>query len=154
MGEPKGQQLYVNLSASQTRRRLKGFGHGVRQIQAADRHQSVIIHTATGEHLRELQAKFADVGWSETGQALATPIESLRNLGATSAQWLRDIDIKTVDDLRKLGPIWAYHQLKARRRPVTLNLLWALVAGLADRDWRSLTEEEKHIWRAQIDTTT
>jgi DNA transformation protein and related proteins len=67
MADPKGDKLYVNLGASQTRRRLRGFGHGVRKIQTAGRNQAVVIHTATGRHLDELKAQFADVGWSLTG---------------------------------------------------------------------------------------
>lgn len=64
MSDPKGFHLYVNLGASQTRRRLKGFGHGVRKVQTAGRNQAVIIHTATGRHREELEARFADVGCS------------------------------------------------------------------------------------------
>jgi hypothetical protein len=40
-------KLYVNLSASQTRKRLKGHGFGVRNVEAAGRNQAVIVHTAT-----------------------------------------------------------------------------------------------------------
>lgn len=58
----KGYRLYVRLGASQTRRRLKGFGHGVRKVQSAGRHQAVVIHTATGAHLAALMAQLADVG--------------------------------------------------------------------------------------------
>jgi len=64
MADPQGDKLYVNLSASQARRRLKAFGHGVRKVQSAGRNQAVIIHTATGQHARELELKFADVGYS------------------------------------------------------------------------------------------
>jgi len=64
MPEFKGDELFVNLSASQARRRLKGFGHGVRKVQSAGRNQAVIIHTATGRHLQELENKFADVGFT------------------------------------------------------------------------------------------
>jgi hypothetical protein len=60
MSNIKGYRLYVNLSASQVRRRLKGLGYGVRKVQSVGRNQSLIIHTATGQHLRELQAIFAD----------------------------------------------------------------------------------------------
>ena len=66
MPTPKGSTLFVNLSPSQARRRLRGFGHGVRKVQSAGRNQAVIIHTATGQHLVELEAKFADVGFSTT----------------------------------------------------------------------------------------
>ena len=64
MADPKGNRLYVNLSAAETKRRLKGFGHGVRKVQSAGRKQAVIIHTAEGKNLRELEDKFADVGFS------------------------------------------------------------------------------------------
>jgi hemoglobin len=64
MPDLKGEKLFVNLGASQTRRRLKGFGHGVRKVQSAGRNQAVIIHTATGRHLQELEAKFSDVRFS------------------------------------------------------------------------------------------
>jgi hypothetical protein len=56
----KGERLYVRLSASQTRRRLRGLGYGVRKIESAGRNRAVIIHTATGEHRRELCALFAE----------------------------------------------------------------------------------------------
>jgi DNA transformation protein len=61
MANIKGDKLYVNLSASQARRRLKGLGFGVRKVQSTGRNQAVIIHTATGEHLRELHAILKDV---------------------------------------------------------------------------------------------
>ena len=57
----KGDKLHVNLGASQVRRRLKGYGFGVRKVESAGRNQAVIIHTATGEHLRELRDLFQDV---------------------------------------------------------------------------------------------
>jgi hypothetical protein len=41
-------KLYVVLSASQARKRLKGHGLGVRKVEAADRKQAVIIHTPLG----------------------------------------------------------------------------------------------------------
>jgi DNA transformation protein len=64
MSDPKGDKLFVNLGASQARRRLKSFGHGVRKVQAAGRNKTVIIHNATGQHLDELESQFADLGFS------------------------------------------------------------------------------------------
>ena len=60
MTDIKGERLVVKLSASQVRRRLKGTGYGVRKIQSAGRNEAVIIHTATGEHRRELVALLED----------------------------------------------------------------------------------------------
>jgi DNA transformation protein len=70
MTDIKGYRLYVNLSASQVRRRLKGFGHGVRRIQSAGKNRAVIIHTATGQHLEELESVFGDVKVSSTEEDL------------------------------------------------------------------------------------
>jgi len=80
MSDPKGSHLFVNLGASQVRRRLKGFGHGVRKVQSAGRSQAVIVHTATGRHLAELEAKFADVGFSSAEGDLSKSVEPHRKL--------------------------------------------------------------------------
>ena len=139
----KGDRLYVNLSASQTRRRLKGFGHGVRKVQSAGKNQAVIIHTATGQHLSELRAVFADVLPTDSEDKLGVPICNLRNLGSTSADWLRDVGIQTKSDLERFGPALAYRLVKRRQPNVSLNLLWAMAAGLQDRDFRELSDGEK-----------
>jgi DNA transformation protein and related proteins len=59
--DPNRYRLYVDLSASQVRKRLKGYGLGVRRIESVDRGRAVVIHTATGEHLRRLESLLADV---------------------------------------------------------------------------------------------
>ncbi len=61
MAQLKGFRLYVKLSSAQTRKRLKGHGFGVRKVESAGKGESLIIHTATGDHLRDLKALFADV---------------------------------------------------------------------------------------------
>ncbi|MBS0260978.1 MAG: hypothetical protein JSS02_03405 [Planctomycetes bacterium] len=61
--------LYVSLSASEVRRRLKGHGLGVRRIEAAGKGRAVIFHTATGRHLRQLEALFG--GHVERSQSTA-----------------------------------------------------------------------------------
>jgi DNA transformation protein len=143
MPDPKGSLLFVNLGASQARRRLKGFGHGVKKVQSAGRNQAVIIHTATGRHLKELQSQFVDVGCSADESELREPIDNLRNLGPTSAAWLRDAGVLTIADLERLGPAVAYKLVKQQQPHASLNLLWALAAGLTNRDWRELTEQEQ-----------
>ena len=150
MADPKGDHLFVNLCASQTRKRLKGFGHGVRKVQSAGKNQALVIHTATGQHLSELEKLFADVGFASRESELSEPIENLRNLGSTSAAWLREADIRTIADLRDVGPVFAYMRVKCGKQQVSLNLLWALAAGLKDIDWRELTNEEKQELLAEM----
>ena len=151
MPDPKGSYLFVNLGASQVRRRLKGFGHGVRKVNSAGRNRAVIIHTATGRHLQELQNKFADVGFASGELELHEPIDNLRNLGPASAAWLRDASISTIAQLERLGPVLAYQLVKQKHSAASLNLLWALAAGLSNRDWRDLSEQEKAALRSQLD---
>ena len=143
MTDIKGDRLYVNASASQARKRLKGFGHGVRKVQSAGKNQAVIIHTATGRHLEELEAVFSDEMPSRSQEELGIPVENLRNLGPTSAAWLREINVHTKADLQRLGPALAYRLVKQRQPKTSSNLLWAMATGLADKDWLELSVEEK-----------
>ncbi|MBA4017773.1 MAG: hypothetical protein C0483_11415 [Pirellula sp.] len=138
MSDPKGYLLFVNIGASQARRRLKGFGHGVRKIQSAGSNRAVIIHTAYGRNLAELQAKFADVGFSNNENDLGEPVSNLKNIGPSTAAWLREVGVRTVADLEKAGPVAVYRVVKQMRPQVNLNLLWALAAGLNDIDWQQL----------------
>jgi DNA transformation protein and related proteins len=66
MTATKNDRLYVNLGASQVRRRLKGHGFGVKKVETAGKNRAVVIHTATGEHLRQLEALFQDVIQAKT----------------------------------------------------------------------------------------
>ena len=70
MNDPKGDHLYINLAASEVRRRLKGFGYGVRKIQSAGKNRALVIHTATDRHLEELKAVFGDMKVAESEEGL------------------------------------------------------------------------------------
>jgi hypothetical protein len=54
-------RFYVHLGASQARRRVQGHGFGVKRVETAGKNRAVIIHTATGRHLRQLESLFQDV---------------------------------------------------------------------------------------------
>lgn len=151
MADPKGHLLYVNLSASQVRRRLKGFGHGVRKVQSGGRNRAVVIHTATGPNLVELQRLFADVGASQRND-LGEPIENLRNLDVHSAGWLREAGILTVEAVERLGPVLAFQQVRRFHPNAKLDLLWALHAGIQNRDRQDLSDAEKKELASAVDT--
>lgn len=151
MSDPKGFRLYVNLSAANAKQRLKGFGHGVKKVHSAGKKQAVVIHTATDRHLDELQSLFSDVGCSTREDELSQPIENLRNLGVVSGQWLRDAGISTVADLERIGASAAYQMIRRSNSGASLNLLWAMAAGLDGRDWRDLSAAEKDQLRASVE---
>ena len=72
------------------------------------------------------------------------PIGELLNLGPKSAAWLQAVGIRTIEDLRAIGAVDAYHLAKAREpSAVSLNLLWSLQAGLLDMPYTQLPKEVK-----------
>jgi DNA transformation protein len=85
------------------------------------------------------------------GMENSLPIESLLNLGPKSGQWLRDAGITTIADLERLGPVVAYRLVKQRQPKASLNLLWALAAGLKGKDWRELSEATKRRLRREAE---
>lgn len=79
------------------------------------------------------------------------PIECLLNLASKSGQWLRDAGITTIAELERLGAVVAYRLVKQRHPTASLNLLWALAAGLTGKDWRELTEATKKRLRKEAE---
>ena len=79
------------------------------------------------------------------------PIESLRNLGPKSGQWLREAGITTIAELERLGPVVAFRLVKQHEPKASLNLLWAMAAGLKGKDWRELSEASKKRLRKEAE---
>lgn len=69
--------------------------------------------------------------------------EQLKNIGPTSAQWLRAIGIHSRADLERLGSIEAFRLVKAHGFNSGLNLLYALEAALQDVHWTALSPQTK-----------
>ena len=68
----------------------------------------------------------------------------MKNIGPKSRQWLAEVGIYTIKDLRNAGSITTSKILKERYpKKVSLNLLWGLEAAIHDMDWRELTETDK-----------
>ncbi len=64
---------------------------------------------------------------------------------------LAEAGVRSIDELEELGAVRAYIRVKALRpKAASLNLLWALAAGLADRDWRELSADEKALLGAEV----
>ncbi len=87
----------------------------------------------------------------QESEKVTIPIESLLNIGPKSSQWLRVAGISTIAELEQPGAVAAFHLVKERQPKVSLNLLWALEAGLKGQDWRELAELTKQRLRKQAD---
>ncbi len=69
--------------------------------------------------------------------------DKIRNVGPKSAAWLRQVGVRTIDDLRRVGPIEAFMKVKRAGFRPSLNLLYAMQGALDDCHWADLSEEVK-----------
>ncbi|HET7924440.1 MAG TPA: TfoX/Sxy family protein [Rhodanobacteraceae bacterium] len=67
----------------------------------------------------------------------------IRNVGPKSAAWLRQIGVRTTEDLSRVGPVEAFLKVKRAGLRPSLNLLYAMAGALADCHWADLPEERK-----------
>lgn len=84
------------------------------------------------------------------GEFDGVPIEELRNLGPQSGRWLRESGISTIGELQNVGAVAAFQIVRSQGFPASLNLLYALAAGISQRDWRDLEPAEKQELQRQL----
>jgi hypothetical protein len=69
--------------------------------------------------------------------------EKIRNVGPKSAAWLRQVGVRTTEDLIRVGPVEAFLKVKRAGFRPSLNLLYAMAGAMADCHWADLSEERK-----------
>ena len=67
----------------------------------------------------------------------------IRNVGPKSAAWLRQVGVRTTEDLNRIGPVEAFLKVKRAGFRPSLNLLYAMAGAMADCHWAELPEERK-----------
>ena len=75
----------------------------------------------------------------------------LANLGPKSKAMLHRAGITTEGQLRKLGAVRAYVQVKRNDGNASLNLLWALEATQTGRSWRDVAKHDRLSLLLQLD---
>jgi hypothetical protein len=70
--------------------------------------------------------------------------EKIPNIGPKTQAQLRQIGIRTHEDLARFGVVDAFVRLKRAGFKPSLNALYALEGALSNRHWTSLSPEEKH----------
>ncbi len=70
-------------------------------------------------------------------------ITDLPNLGPKSQQMLAQAGIRTPEQLRELGAVRAYIQVKRTEANASLNLLWAIEGALSGRHWRDVARHDR-----------
>ncbi|GGD32947.1 TfoX/Sxy family protein [Pseudoxanthomonas indica] len=67
----------------------------------------------------------------------------LRNIGPKSAAWLRQVGLRTQEDLVAVGSVEAFVRVKRAGFRPSLNLLYALEGALLDCHWQQLPEARR-----------
>ena len=69
--------------------------------------------------------------------------EKIRNVGPKSAAWLRQVGVRTFDDLKRLGTVDIFLKVKRAGFKPSLNLLYSMEGALQDCHWTDLPDERK-----------
>ena len=67
----------------------------------------------------------------------------LRNIGPKSAAWLRQVGLRSREDLEAAGPVGAYLKVRRAGFKPSLNLLYALEGALRDCHWQEVPETRR-----------
>jgi DNA transformation protein len=77
------------------------------------------------------------------GSGRVTAPAKLRNVGPKSAAWLRQVGLRTREDLAAVGAVDAYMRVKRAGFKPSLNLLYALEGALCDCHWQDVPEARR-----------
>ena len=67
----------------------------------------------------------------------------MRNIGPKSAAWLRQVGLKTPEDLVEAGPLEAFMRIKRAGFKPSLNLLYSLEGALCDCHWQDVPDARR-----------
>jgi DNA transformation protein and related proteins len=69
--------------------------------------------------------------------------DKLRNIGPKSAAWLRQVGLRSREDLAAAGTVEAFMRVKRAGFKPTLNLLYAIEGALQDCHWQEISESRR-----------
>lgn len=69
---------------------------------------------------------------------MSTPAPKLLNIGAKSGAWLRQVGLRTQEDLAAMGSLEAFVRVKRAGFKPSLNLLYALEGALMGCHWQQV----------------
>jgi hypothetical protein len=76
-------------------------------------------------------------------KSVSTPPLKMRNIGPKSAAWLRQVGLRTPEDLAAAGPVEAFMRVKRAGFKPSLNLLYSLEGALCDCHWQEVPDERR-----------
>lgn len=82
-----------------------------------------------------------------------TPLK-LRNIGPKSAAWLRQVGLRTPEELAAAGPLEAFMRVRRAGFKPSLNLLYALEGALLDCHWQEVPEARRQQLADMVEAAT
>jgi hypothetical protein len=73
-----------------------------------------------------------------------TSTDKIRNIGPKSAAWLRQVGIRTDEDVKRFGALESFIKVKKAGFKAGLNLLYALAGAEDDCHWQEIGDARKH----------
>jgi DNA transformation protein len=74
---------------------------------------------------------------------MSAPPLKMRNIGPKSAAWLRQVGLRTPEDLAEAGPLEAFMRIKRAGFKPSLNLLYSLEGALRDCHWQDVPDARR-----------
>ncbi|HSD16668.1 MAG TPA: TfoX/Sxy family protein [Thermomonas sp.] len=74
---------------------------------------------------------------------MSTTAPKLRNIGPKSAAWLRQVGLRSLEDLAAIGPVDAFMKVRRAGFKPSLNLLYSLEGALRDCHWQEVPEARR-----------
>ena len=68
----------------------------------------------------------------------------LRNIGPKSAAWLRQVGLRSLEDVAAIGAVDAYMKVRRAGFKPSLNLLYSLEGALVDCHWQEVPEARRN----------
>ena len=68
----------------------------------------------------------------------------LRNIGPKSAAWLRQVGLRSLEDVAAIGAVVAYMKVRRAGFKPSLNLLYSLEGALVDCHWQEVPEARRN----------
>jgi hypothetical protein len=74
---------------------------------------------------------------------VSTPAPKLRNIGPKSAAWLRQVGLRSLEDVAAIGAVDAFMKVRRAGFKPSLNLLYSLEGALQDCHWQEVPESRR-----------
>lgn len=74
---------------------------------------------------------------------MAASTQKMRNIGPKSAAWLRQVGLRTLDDISHIGVVEAFMKVRRAGFKPSLNLLYALEGAVLDCHWQEVPDARR-----------